>query len=582
VNIAGNENILSNCSPTLRRVFFANFSPEHQRDNVEYYNSYYLGPLVISNKDDTLSIIDGQQRLASLTLLLIYIHNLQKDSPKAEQIDTLIRSTKFGIHSYNLNIDERIECLDELFGKGEYDPNGKDESVQNLVARYEDIKELFPDDLKGDALPFFIDWLKEKVVFVKIVAYSNENAYTIFETMNDRGLNLTPTEMLKGYMLSKIPNEQKPALNNLWRKRIGELHEWDKSEDLEFFRAWLRAKHADTIRPGKKGAANENFEKIGTSFHSWVKDRLTLIGLNKNSDFIDFVQSRFDFYSRLYLKIARAQSILTKGLEHLFYIEHHGIAHSLSYPLLMSPIKITDDEDSINKKLNIGARFIEVFTVYRSVNYRTLAQSSIRYTLYSLVKEIRDKSPQALVKIFKKRIREFEEDLSGLLIFGLHQQNKRFVRYLLARITNFIEIGSGIPSSFDNYMSDSIKKPYQIEHIWSDNFEAHKDDFDQRDEFNNYRNMIGGLLLLPKGTNQSFNDVAYEKKLPHYLKENLLAQSLHQDCYKKNPNFLEFKEDSGIDFKPHQQFRKKDLLERAELYKGICETIWSLEGFDES
>jgi uncharacterized protein with ParB-like and HNH nuclease domain len=32
---------------------------------------------------------------------------------------------------------------------------------------------------------------------VKIIAYSDENAYTIFETMNDRGLNLTSTEMLK-------------------------------------------------------------------------------------------------------------------------------------------------------------------------------------------------------------------------------------------------------------------------------------------------------------------------------------------------------------------------------------------------
>ncbi len=351
----------------LEASFFSNYNPKHQRKDVEYYNSYYLGPIVISNKDDTFSIIDGQQRLTALTLLWIYIHNLQKNTPKPEHVDSLICSTKFGKHSYNLNIDERIKCLDDLFSKGEYNANGQDESVQNLVKTYEDIKELFPDELKGDALPFFIDWLKEKIVFVKIVAYSDENAYTIFETMNDRGLNLTPTEMLKGYLLSKIPVEQKPTLNHLWRKRVGELHEYDKSEDLEFFRAWLRAKYADTIRPGRKGAANEDFEKIGTSFHSWVKDKLRLIGLNKSSSFIDFVQNRFDFYSKLYLEIADAQWNLTKGLEHLYYIKHYGIAYSLSYPLLMSPIKITDDENSINKKLNIVARFIEIFTVYRSL-----------------------------------------------------------------------------------------------------------------------------------------------------------------------------------------------------------------------
>lgn len=565
----------------LEASFFSNYSNEHEREQVEYYNSYYLGPIVISNKNDNLSIIDGQQRLTSLTLLLIYIFNLQKDNQNAEPIESLIRSRKFGKYSYNLNIEERIECLNALLKNGEYDANGKDESVKNLVARYEDIKELFPEELKNSSLPFFIDWLKEKVVFVKIVAYSDENAYTIFETMNDRGLNLTPTEMLKGYLLSKMPNEKKSYLNGLWRKKIGELHEYDKSEDLEFFRAWLRAKYADTIRPGRKGAANEDFEKIGTSFHSWVKDRLKLLGLSKKSDFIKFVETDFNFYTNLYLKIAEAQYEFKKELEYLYYIDYYGIAYSLAYPLLMASIKLNDDENIITKKLNIVARFIETFTVYRSVNYRTLAQSSIRYTIYSLVKEIRDRTPEDLVKIFTKRITEFDEDLTGILSFGLHQQNKRFVKYLLARITNFIESESGIPSNFDNYVSDSIKKPYQIEHIWADNFDEHKDEFEQRDEFNTYRNRIGGLLLLPKGTNQSFKDDPYNKKLPHYLKENLLAQSLHQDCYSKNPNFLNFIQSIKLNFKPYQNFGKNELVERTELYKKICKKIWDLNGFQE-
>ncbi len=565
----------------LETSFFINYNPKHERERVEYYNSYYLGPIVISNKDDNLSIIDGQQRLTSLTLLMIYINNLQKSKHNIEPIESMIRSRKFGKHSYNLNIEERIVCLNGLSANGEYDANGTEESVKNLVARYEDIKELFPEDLKGEALPFFVDWLKEKVIFVKIVAYSDENAYTIFETMNDRGLNLTPTEMLKGYLLSKVPNEKKIRLNDLWRKRISELHEYDKSEDLEFFKAWLRAKYADTIRPGRKGAANEDFEKIGTSFHSWVKDRLKLIDLIKTSDFTSFIEKKFDFYSKIYLKIAEAEYTFNTELQYLYYIGYFGIACSLSYPLLLAPIKLTDNDNTINKKLNIVARFIETLTIYRSVNFRTLAQSSIRYTLYSIVKEVRDKSVSELIKIFKKKISEFDEDLAGILTFGLHQQNKRFIRYLLARITSYIEIESGTKSSFDTYISDSIKKPFQIEHIWSNSFNDHKDDFDQRDEFYNYRNRIGGLLLLPKGTNQSFSKDSYEKKLPHYLKQNILAQSLHKECYQKNPNFMGFIKSSGINFKQHDQFKKKDLIQRTELYKSICENIWNLDGFDE-
>jgi len=382
-------------------------------------------------------------------------------------------------------------------------------------------------------------------------------------------------------LLSKVPKEYKTELNILWRKRIGELHEIYKTEDLEFFKAWLRAKYADTIRPGRKGAANEDFEKVGTSFHSWVKDKLTLIGLNKSADFTNFINKDFDFYSKLYMKIEHAENEIISGLEHIYYIGYHGIAASLSYPLLISPIKRVDDEETINKKFNIVARFIEIFTVYRSVNYRTLAQSAIRYTIYTLVKDIRDKDTHELVGILKKKISEFDEDLSGILTFGLHQQNKRFVRYLLSRITNSIEVESGISSTFNQYMTDSIKKPYQIEHIWSDIYDDHKDEFEQRDDFTKYRNRIGGLVLLPKGTNQSFNKESYEKKLPHYLKENLLARSLHTDCYKKNPNFLHFRDETGINFKSHEQFMKQDLIERTELYKEICDSIWSLKGFDE-
>ena len=47
---------------------------------------------------------------------------------------------------------------------------------------------MFPDELRGEALPFFVDWLMENVHLVEITAYSDDDAYTIFETMNDRGL----------------------------------------------------------------------------------------------------------------------------------------------------------------------------------------------------------------------------------------------------------------------------------------------------------------------------------------------------------------------------------------------------------
>jgi hypothetical protein len=53
----------------------------------------------------------------------------------------------------------------------------------------------FPQAIDQTALPFFADWLIDNVHLVEITAQSDDDAYTIFVTMNDRGLSLTPTDI---------------------------------------------------------------------------------------------------------------------------------------------------------------------------------------------------------------------------------------------------------------------------------------------------------------------------------------------------------------------------------------------------
>src|ERR1051325_7385878 len=62
----------------LTSTFLDAYTEGDTRTMVEQYNKYYLGPFVVSSKNGAKSIIDGQQRLTSLTLFLIYLNNLQK------------------------------------------------------------------------------------------------------------------------------------------------------------------------------------------------------------------------------------------------------------------------------------------------------------------------------------------------------------------------------------------------------------------------------------------------------------------------------------------------------------------------
>lgn len=562
----------------LTSAFLNEYTPGDKRNEVENYNNYYLGPFVVSSKDGKRSIIDGQQRLTSLTLFLIYLNNLQKELGESQKIEPLIFSEKYDEKSFNITVEERTPCLEDLFSHGSYSPTETDdESTANMAERYQDIVEAFPEELKSEAFPFFIDWLKYNVIMVEIIAYSDENAYTIFETMNDRGLNLTPSEMLKGFILSRFDHaDKRQKANELWKKAMMELKAFEKDEDQRFFQSWLRAQYADTIRPGKAGSKNEDFEKIGTRFHSWVRDNLNKVGLDPESgtSFEQFIQDEFQFFLKAYTHILRAEEVLNTRLEHVYYIHRWGIAPTLSLPLMLAPLNLDDSEDIVIAKINTVARYIETFVVRRSVNFRKFSASSIRYTMYSLVKEIRGKSLDDLKKVLSKKLIEMQESFDGVDEFRLHGQNYRFVKFLLSRMTAWVEHQAGMSTSFATYYQPEKGKPFEVEHIWADKFSRHKDEFDQEHEFNSYRNRLGDLVLLPRGTNQSYGDLPYEQKHPHYIKENLLVKSLCPLSYENNPNFTRLQNELNLPFKPHETFQKQDVDTRQRLCRAICERIW--------
>lgn len=568
----------------LTSTFLKSYKEGDKRSEVGNYQNYYLGPVVFSTNTDNgnKSIIDGQQRITSITLFLIYLNHLQKDSNNKVAISELIFSEKYGEKSFNMTDENREDCLKALFEAGEYDvQETDDETVKNMVDRYNDIQQAFPDELATTALPYFIDWFIENVVIVKITAYSDENAYTIFETMNDRGLNLTPTEMLKGYVLSKITDKkQRTEINDLWKEEIQKLHEYEEDADQSFFQTWFRGKYAISIRPGKAGSEDQDFELIGSRFHNWFKDNhKELFGLTTSDEFYSFFKNQFPFYVKWFLKTWDAMGTYTPSMPHVNYIYHWGIAPSLQYPLLLAAINYSDDNATIEKKIDFVARYIETFTVRRAINYRKFGQTAIKYTMFNVIKSVRNNDLKTLGSSLAKEVEAIPENWDAVWSFGMHSQNKYFVKHLLSRISSFVDNLVGKSTTYVNYQHPDGRQ-FEIEHIWANKFDEHRDEFDQESDFQNWRNSIGALLLLPNGTNQSFSSDKYEDKLEHYIKENSYAQTLNPIYYSKNPNFLKSDIIQSLDFKPHPQFKKDDIGERQRLVQRICEKLWSVEYFE--
>lgn len=559
----------------LAEKFLESHAEGNERSAVAEYGHYFLGSIIVSDKDGQKFIIDGQQRLTTLTLLLIYLHHHVEDGEQKGQLADLIFSQKYGKRSFNLDIPERTACMEALYKREDFAEADAPESIANIRARYADIEELFPEHLTGSALPYFADWLVENVHLVEITAYSDGDAYTIFETMNDRGLSLTPADMLKGYLLASITDPTKRTeASTVWKKRVQALVEIGKDEDADAIKAWLRSQYAESIRERKRGAEPQDFDLIGTEFHRWVRAEDDRLGLRKSDDFARFIVRDFAFYSRWYERLRRAAETLTPGLERVHYNAQHNF--TLQYPLMLAPLRVEEDEAVAVRKIRIVGAYLDILIHRRIWNFRATDYSTMQYAMFVVMRDIRGLEADTLVARLAEKLAADEVTFASNRRFYLHGMNGRQIHRLLARMTDYVETRSGGASRYAEYVQGG-KKAYEIEHIWANHPERHTDEFSHPGEFQEYRNRIGDLLLLPKSFNASYGDDPYEKKRDHYFGQNLLARSLHERAYENNPGFLRFIEQSGLPFHPHVQFKKADLDERQELYQKLAEEIWSPE-----
>ena len=551
---------------------------------VKNYNSYFLGSILISEKDQNDYIVDGQQRLTSLSLIIIYLYNTLKELKlldKISSLGTLIYSEEYGEKTFNIQVSDREKCMEALFTNNYKDflPQEENTSMYNLLERYKDIDEFFKEvELSEENIVHFSYWLKDKIYMVRITTSSDEEAYTIFETMNDRGLSLDSTEMLKGYLIANVSETQRGRINTIWKDIIVKLKNISKEEDSTFFKNWIRAKYAKTSRSKKinGGYTSEDFETIGNAYHKWIKEKRNEIGLVEKKDFENFIERDMKKYSEIYLKIKSLETNLDLEFKEVYCNANQDF--TLQSLLILASINLNDSSKIIDEKIKLVSKFIDIFIVKSIVNYKILGYSGVVYRIFNFVKKIRENSNdiESLKKVLIDILENMNESLSGILEYKLNKQNRKRVHYFLARITDYLEEKSGISSKIDSYLNKANGKDFEVEHIIADNFNDYSEYFENEEEFNFTRNLIGNLALLQRGTNQSLGNKSFVEKKIRYKGENLLLQSLCEEAYISNPNFTKYIKENNIKFKAMDKFSKTEVKERMELYYQLAQEIWKI------
>lgn len=238
-------------------------------------NPYFLGIIIrVTGKEDWTSkddprydetkkydIIDGQQRLISLSLLFRALYQQWHHNELEENL--------YIVDEYNRKI---TRIFSTVLGDIEQEKLEKclsaDNDISNLYSNksnspYEDNLKLFCDKVKeclknGDEIRQFFKYLNEKVNFIPITSTDREYVLTIFETINNRGQNLTDSDIFKAnlYKLAQQNNNDKESQDESsvfieqWNELNKSLKEKDdiKEDPITFlFRCYMH------IRRGQKG-----------------------------------------------------------------------------------------------------------------------------------------------------------------------------------------------------------------------------------------------------------------------------------------------------------------------------------------
>ena len=186
---------------------------------------HYMGAIVLQNLNNKqYSIIDGQQRLATLSLIALAIIKriqdlidsgieIEENEERKELYMEQFIGSKDGVslrYSNKLQLNENNDSFYRSFLVQLREPINlhKLPSSNKLLQKafdffYEKVRELFGDKPKGKELADFLqNQLAEKLLFIQIVVENDLDAYTVFETLNARGIDLSISDLLKNYLLS--------------------------------------------------------------------------------------------------------------------------------------------------------------------------------------------------------------------------------------------------------------------------------------------------------------------------------------------------------------------------------------------
>lgn len=465
--------------------------------------NFFLGSIVLIKKDDIPSsdVIDGQQRLTTLTILLAIIaHNLTDGDEKEEfkeyinekgkksqgikpkpRLRIRERDNNF-FHKYiqELKISELIALNPDI---------AETEAQKNIEMNARELQKKVTEHFSNDESLFeFGSFLVQRCYLVVVSTPAQDSAFRIFSVMNSRGMSLLPTDIIKSDIIGNIDSDIRDDYTSKWEEIETSLGR-DGFNDLFSHIRMIK------MRCKAKKSLHEEFNK-------YVLSDIT------NDTAISFVDDTLEPFAEAYSIIKKCSFSSISGAENVNYI--------------LKWLNRIDNSDWLPSamvfycKYKNNSEYLSVFfkKLERLASYMRITSYDINHRIDRYAKVLSDLQGDNTGNIYGDNIEltpseqnEFIAELNS----DIYKMTSQKRNYIILRLDSFMSDGAAVYNtdvlSIEHVLPQTVSSGSEWEKIWPDVNER---------EF--WLNKIGNLIPLTKRHNSQAQNYDFATKKEKYFK----------------------------------------------------------------
>ena len=476
-----------------------------------HVDQHYLGSIILLEREagEIYEIVDGQQRMVTLSIIMMAI----RDSPQVEdpddmRIDDIINTYPANESARKLELaDDEADANYELIWEGE------SEQAEGQVKK---AYQYYKDQIKNfdsDELHVLLDNVAKYLRVVETMAKDTSLAYTVFQSQNDRGKEVSPEILAK----ARIHGAAEDLEDEVAQREV--TGRWDhiynllrKNLDTPRFQEALRVRrpmtqilinsHVPTPTQIDKGALYREFEKVldqydsVTDFVEWFQDQVDI--------YLEISSNRYDISGR---------GIPDDAIRHLQYL-NSASTHSEVLSLSIY--------NSINDDISLRENFRLASVLAMRMEMGGSSSASTRDAIYTTARDVRrEEDPAEIRKVIRDAIKSKTpsdaEILEHLKANQMTIRGQWNFRTLLKLVSIEEERRGPLRMELPNL---------DIEHIAPRNTFGNTKYADWRrkldeEEFEDRKDKLGNLTLLLPNDHSSLDETSFESKKHTYTNSDV-------------------------------------------------------------